>query len=155
MEQYIPYITGIMSVGTFLYVIAKDLFYGGNALANRFAKLKEETDNKLELARIDYQTRLDEYANNTRVVTNQILTNIALLEKGIMEFRLNMSENYMKRDSYYRASEELKRDYKEKNEELKSDMKEGFSRVERALSDMSQAIEAARKYNNVHNGVRT
>lgn len=133
--------------------IGEKLFGGGNLLANKFAKLKEENTKvkedvaaQIATVRNDHQTKLDEYATNTRVGIDQIRTNIHLLEKAILESRLELAQQYMRRDSFYKATDELKRDFKDDNKEVKSEMHAGFERIEKQLDAMSQAIEAARKH---------
>lgn len=131
-------------------LIAEKLFGGGNALANKFNKLERDTNAAITKLKDEHQFKLDNYAENTRVATDSIKTNLHLLEKGILEFRLEISQKlqeYMRRDSFYKVTDDLKRDFKEANTEIKTDMKDGFKRIEETLGEMTQAIEAARKHN--------
>lgn len=130
--------------------IAEKIWGGGNALAGKFATLKEDTTAQISTVRNDHQEKLDEYAQNTRVGVDSIRSNIHLLEKSILESRLELAQQlqlYMRRESFYKATDDLKRDFKDANTEIKSNMKDGFARIETTLGEMTQAIEAARKHN--------
>src|SRR4051812_16547665 len=113
--QTISFISLAVAVTMAVLGIAEKLWGGGNALASKFNKLERETSAAIAMVRNEYQIKLDTYAENTRVATASIISNIHLLEKGILEFRLLMAEQYMRRDSFYKATDELKRDFKDAN----------------------------------------
>jgi uncharacterized coiled-coil DUF342 family protein len=55
-----------------------------------------------------------------------------------------MAENYMRRDSYYKATDELKRDFNDRHNELKGDVHRGFEEMKEQMSHLAQSIEAGR-----------
>lgn len=134
-------LTLITTIGVFV----EKAFGGGNKLSNRFATHEKETLLAITKLQDAFYARCDTNNENHRVGFEAITANIHALQLGFLEFRAKMAEEYMRRDSYYKASEEIKADFKTKHDELKSDMKTAFARVEGTLSNMSQAIEAGRK----------
>lgn len=151
-------------------VLVKDIFSGSSKLTAKFYEAKEATRlevdklketysveiNNLkerysvEISRIrtDFLQRSETNESNSRVGNEAIVSNIHALREGLLEFRAKMAEEYMRNEHYNKATDELKRDFKEQKEELKSDMKDGFDRVEKTLGEMAQAIELARKSRN-------
>lgn len=165
-EYLVVGFSGLTLLGTF----AKDIFGGSAKLANKFHDMKDAT--KLEIdklketysveinnlkerysaetsrIRTDFLQRSETYESNARVGNEAVVSNIHALREGLLEFRAKMAEEYMRNEHYNKATDELKRDFKEQKEELKSDMKDGFERVEKTLGEMTQAIELARKSRN-------
>lgn len=146
---------------TLAATLIKDIFGGGTKLANKFHSLetntntamtahKEKFDAEIMKVRTDFLMRSETYEGNSRVGLEAITASIHTLREAALEQRAKMAEEYMRRDSFYKATDELKRDMKEKNDELKNDMKDGFERVEKTLGDMAQAIELSRKTRNQH-----
>lgn len=135
----------IISVIVLLISLGKDLFGGGNKLASKFSGLKEETTAKITALRMEFVTSRETSDANSRIGMDAITANIHRMELGLLEFRAKMAEDYMRRDSYYKASEELKRDFKEKHDDLKEDVSRGFASVKDQLDAMAQSIEAGRK----------
>lgn len=153
-----------------LVVLAKDLFNGGNKLSARFTemekalteqirlmtsanaaeivKFKDKHDGEIQRIRTDFLQRNETYEDNNRIGFEAITANIHALQLGFSEFRASMAENYMRRDSYYKATDELKRDMKDENIAVRKEMKDGFDRMERTLGEMAQANELARKSRN-------
>lgn len=142
-----------------LAVLGEKLFGGGNKLANKFAALElkhvsdialiEATHTKeLSTLRNEFMGRCELSDSNTRMGITTITNNIHLLEKGLLEFRAMMGENYMRRDSFYKAADEIKTNFKELNNATRDEMKSGFERVEKTLDELGQSIEANRKARN-------
>lgn len=134
-----------LTVITTIGVLIEKAFGGGNRLSNRFATHEKETLLAITKLQDAFYARCDTNNENHRVGFEAMSANIHALQIGFLEFRAKMAEEYMKSDSYYKASEGIKQDFKSKNDELKSDMKEGFARLEKTLSDITQSIEAGRK----------
>lgn len=131
-------------------VLAKDLFNGGNKLASAFSLLKEKTTKDITDLRLEFLEKIELRDTNAKVGFEAITANIHALQMGLLEFRAKMAEEYMRRDSYYKASEELKKDFKDKHDDLKAATQEGFKRLEDQIGAVSQAIEAGRKQSRTH-----
>lgn len=126
-------------------MLAEKLFGGGNKLAAKFASLEKETTAEITTLRMEFVEKYDRNNSNSRVGFDAITANIHALQLGFSEFRAQMAENYMRRDSFYKATDELKKDFNEKHGDLKADVHRGFQDVKDQLDAMSQAIEAGRK----------
>jgi DNA anti-recombination protein RmuC len=131
----------IVALGTLL----EKVFGGGNKLATQFASLEARTKEDMNKLRIEMMQRIDNHGDNSQVGFESIRSNINTLNMAILEFRAKMAEDYMRRDSFYKAFDELKRDFKDRNDDIKKDVDEGFERITRQLDAMSQAIEAGRR----------
>jgi hypothetical protein len=134
-----------LSSATFAFMIIEKTFGGGNKLANEFHKLDKRITNDVTSLRNEFLQHIDLNNTNYRVGLDAITANIHALQLGLLEFRAKMAEDYMRRDSYHKASDELKRDFKEANQDLKTDMQDGLERIEKQLDAMAQAIEEGRK----------
>lgn len=126
-------------------VLAKDLFSGGNKLASAFGLLKEKTTKEITDLRLEFLEKIELRDSNAKVGFEAITANIHALQMGLLEFRVKMGEEYMRRDSYYKASDELKKDFKEKHDDLKAEMHQGFSELKDQIGAVAQSIEAGRK----------
>lgn len=124
---------------------AEKLWGGGNALANKFANLKQETTASIADIRDEFVLKTGQHADNARIGFDAITANIHTLQLGFSDFRAFMAENYMRRDSYYKAAEKIETTFEKKHDELKMDMKDGFKRLEQMIDDVTQIIEANRK----------
>jgi hypothetical protein len=62
-----------------------------------------------------------------------------------METRAITAETYMRRDSYYKAAEEFKRDVREAHDDLKKEMHNGFEQIRDQVNAVSMSIEENRK----------
>lgn len=128
-----------------LVLIAEKLFGGGNALASKFANLKEDTNTKITAIRTEFIELNNIHATNARVGFEAITANIHSLQLGFSDFRAMMAETYMRRESFYKAAERIELAFDKKNSELKVDMKDGFARLEKQIDDVTQIIEENRK----------
>lgn len=149
------------------YVIGEKIFGGGNKLAAKFGSLELQTTNDINALsastthaintlsaqtttaisgmRLETHEKFEQRDNERRIGLDAITSNIHALQTGLLEFRVKMAEEYMRRDSYYKASEELKNDFKEKHDDLKAEMHQGFMDVKAQIGAVAQSIEAGRK----------
>lgn len=144
-SETIALIALAVSIVVSLLGFGEKIFGGGNKLARAFAELDKKKTEEITLLRNEFYQRVETHDGNYRVGLDAITANIHAMQLGLLEFRAKMAEDYMRRDSYYKASEDLKRDFKEKHDDLKDDMNKGFSAVKEQLDTMAQAIEAGRK----------
>lgn len=85
-----------------------------------------------------------QHANFSGVIVS-IGDRIHQLELKAMESRAIMGETYMRRDNYYKAAEEFKRDVKEAHDDLKQEMHAGFDELKEQITAVSMTIEENRK----------
>lgn len=134
-----------LTIASSLATLGEKLFGGGNKLASKFASLERNTTTEINSLRMEFVTSRETSDANSRVGMDAITANIHRMELGLLEFRAKMAEDYMRRDSYYKASEELKRDFKEKHDDLKHEMHQGFADLKDQVGAVAQSIEAGRK----------
>lgn len=134
-----------VSIVISLMGFGEKLFGGGNKLAAKFAQLDKDKTAEVTALRLELLQKIETRDNNARVGFEAVTANMHIIKEALLENRAKMAEEYMRRDSYYKASEELKRDFKEKHDDLKDDMNKGFASVKDQLDAMAQAIEAGRK----------
>ena len=97
------------------------------------------------LVRNDLLVRIEAQSANIGNVTANISDRIHQLELAAMETRAVTAETYMRRDSYYKAAEEFKRDVKDAHDDLKKEMRDGFEELREQISAVSMSIEENRK----------
>jgi hypothetical protein len=125
-------------------MLVEKIFGGGNKLASAFSSLKESTTKEITDLRLEFLQKIELRDNNARVGFEAVTANMHIIKEALLENRAQVAENYMRRDSYYKASDELKRDFKEKHDDLKDDMNKGFAALKDQLDAMAQAIELGR-----------
>lgn len=130
------------------FLVFEKLFGGGSKLANKFHDLSTNTTNQVSLLRTEVFSKVESIDSMYRVGLDAIVANQHRAEIGFLELRAKLAEEYMRAENFHKAADELKRDFKDANREIKEDMKDGFEEVKRQLSEMAQAIEAARKSTN-------
>jgi hypothetical protein len=131
------------------FVIDK-VFGGGMKYSSRFSAIEQKQLADIATLRMEFAAKISSIEETQRLGLDAIKSNIHLIQTAVLEFRLEMAKElgkYMLQDSFYRATDDLKRDVKDANQEIKNDMREGFERVEKTLDEMAQAIEAARQHN--------
>ena len=74
-------LSGLMLV----VVVVEKIFGGGNGLANRFAKLKDDTSKDIMDLRRDLTNRVDLYEDNFKVGLDAITSNIHALQLAALE----------------------------------------------------------------------
>lgn len=144
MNEVIAWIAIVCSVVTLMVTVGKDLFGGGRKLSDNFHRLERETEQKLQQQRNDFLMRSETNEDNQRVGMSAITSNIHALREGLLEFRAKMAEDYMRRDSYYKATDELKKDFKDRNDDLKLSMNTGFNAVYKRLDDITADMHVER-----------
>lgn len=166
-DELAIWITLAVSIISALYVVGEKLFGGGNKLAAKFgslelkhtqdiAAIKEkhaqdmaEIHNKhaeqLAQIRNEFYQRTETSDSNTRMGIQTITNNIHILEKGVLEFRAKMAEEYMRRESFYKAAGEITANFKELNSATRTEMHDSFARVEKTLDELAQSFEAVRR----------
>lgn len=102
------------------------IFGSGRGLSDRFAK----TDASIAALREEIHEKQDRSENSVGDALRAMREHTHSIEKAALESRAIAAETYMRRDSYYKASEELKRD-----------VNVGFERVEKRLERMESKFD--------------
>jgi hypothetical protein len=95
--------------------------------------------------RNDFLVRLEAHSSNLGNISANISDRIHQLELAAMETRAITAETYMRRDSYYKAAEEFKRDVREAHDDLKKEMHVGFEQIRDQVNAVSMSLEENRK----------
>lgn len=95
--------------------------------------------------RNDFATRIEIQTTNFGNVIASVGDRIHQLELKAMEFRAIAAEMYMRRDSYYKAADEFKRDVKDAHDDLKHEMSTGFENLREQINAVSMSIEENRR----------
>lgn len=122
----------IVAVLTLLINVGMNLFGGGRGLESRFATMERETADDLAKLRLEVQEKQDRSENNVGDALRAMREHTHSIEKAALEFRAIAAETYMRRDSYYKASDDLKRE-----------VNAGFDKVEKRLERMEGKIESS------------
>lgn len=122
----------IVSVLTLLINVGMNLFGSGRGLESRFATMERETTDALAKLRLEVQEKQDRSENNVGDALRAMREHTHSIEKAALEFRAIAAETYMRRDSYYKASDDLKRE-----------VNAGFDKVEKRLERMEGKIESS------------
>lgn len=148
-------LTLIISLVVLAYSIGKDLFGGGGKLTSKFAELdtKFATFDKATTAaitamRFEFIEKNERNNSNSQVGFEAIKSNIGELKLAFAEFRAKNAEEmnkYMLKESFYKATDDLKRDFNDKHNDLKADVHRGFEETRAQLDAMAQSIEAGRQ----------
>lgn len=153
----------IISGALFALTLAEKIFGSGNKLATKFSKLDKDTSDLTSALKLDYLNKFAAVAteanalrieflqkieirdNNSRVGFEAVTANMHIIKEAILENRAQMAEQYMRRDSYYKAAEDLKRDFKDKHDDLKHEMHAGFENLKDQIGAVAQSIELGRQ----------
>lgn len=100
----------LISGAGLVVIVAERLWGGGNGLAMRFSALKETVNGDIAKLRSEMTDRIDSYDGQVSTTVATLQANIHRMELAAMEFRAVSAETYMRRDNYYKAAEEMKRD---------------------------------------------
>lgn len=106
------------------------IFGGGRGLSDRFGKLEKAIHSEISELRKEIGEKQSRSETNVGDALNGIRQRMHDLELAAERQRANGAETYMRRDSYYKASEELKKD-----------MNAGFDRLERRLDRVDEKID--------------
>ena len=99
----------------------------------------------IALVRNDLMLRIEAQSSNIGNVTANISDRIHQIELAIAKTRGDVAETYMRRDSYYKAAEEFKRDVKDAHDDLKKEMHAGFEQIRDQVNAVSMSLEENRK----------
>lgn len=153
---------GLIFTGIGLFaMVAKDLFGGGGKLANAFHALDKKTSEAVTALdvkhtsettrlRLEMLDKIELRDNNARIGFESISANMHIMKEALLENRAKMAEEYMSKGSFYKATDELKRDFKEKHDDLKHEMHQGFADLKDQIGAVAQSIEAGRQSTRHH-----
>jgi hypothetical protein len=108
--------------------LGMSIFGGGRGLSDRFAK--QPTDTAVAKLREEIHEKQDRSENSVGDALRAMREHTHSIEKAALEFRAVAAETYMRRDSYYKASEDLKRD-----------VNSGFEKIEQRLQRMENKFD--------------
>lgn len=106
--------------------LGMSIFGGGRGQAERFAK----ADASIATLREEIHEKQDRSENSVGDALRAMREHTHSIEKAALEFRAVAAETYMRRDSYYKASEDLKRD-----------VNSGFEKIEQRLQRMENKFD--------------
>lgn len=122
----------IVSVLTLLINVGMNLFGGGKGFSEKFAAAERDTATEIAKLRTEISEKQDRSENNVGDALRAMREHTHSIEKSALEFRAIAAETYMRRDSYYKASDDLKRE-----------VNAGFDKVEKRLERMEGKIEGS------------
>lgn len=120
----------IIAAITLLINVGLHLFGGGRGLSDRFGKMERETAAEITKLRAEIHEKQDRSENNVGDALRAMREHVHTIEKATLEFRALAAETYMRRDSYYKASDELKRE-----------VHDGLDKIEKRLERMEDKFD--------------
>jgi hypothetical protein len=123
----VEWIAPAVAVVTLVVLVADKLFGGGRSLAREFAKLEKHMVDSIAAVRQEMQEKREMAIVQTGDAMTGMRTQMHQQENKHLEFRAMVAETYMRRDSYYKASEELK-----------GEMNRGFEKLDKRLERIEQ-----------------
>jgi phage shock protein A len=117
-----------------LLVIGTTLFGGGRGLSSQFAALDKSLTAAISLLRSEVTEQQQRSQSTVGNAMSSMRQQMHDLEKAMLTHRAEAAETYMRRDSYYKASDELKRE-----------VNTGFDKMEKRLERMEGKIDYDRK----------
>lgn len=136
--QLFAAIIGIVSA---VYVILEKVFGGGNALASKFAKLKDDTTKEIGELRKDMTERVDRYESNAGSGFDRLTANLHLLQVGFLEFRVKMAEGYISKDDNRLMYVDFKQALDRQFDDVKEQLRNGDQRMGR-IEDLVASLRA-------------
>jgi exonuclease VII large subunit len=124
----------IISLLTLAMNIGLAVFGGGRGLSDRFGAMAKSVTADIAELRKEVNEKQDRSENNVGDALRGMREHIHTIEKAVLEFRVLAAETFMRRDSYYKASDELKRE-----------VNSGFEKMEKRLERMEGKIDYDRK----------
>jgi hypothetical protein len=119
---------------TLVINLGMNLFGGGRGLSDRFAASQRDTTAEIAKLRTEIHEKQDRSENSVGDALRAMREHTHSIEKAALEFRAVAAETYMRRDSYNKASDELKRE-----------VNSGFDKMEKRLERMEGKIDYDRK----------
>lgn len=123
----IDYLAAAAGVMTFLALIADKIWGGGRALSRELSELDRSWAERLDEMKREMNEKREINTNNVGDALNGIRTQMYMIKEQLLEQRAEAAETYMRRDAFYKASEDIKRD-----------VKEGFTKIEVRLDRMEK-----------------
>ena len=124
-----------------LAVVLFKLVWGSSAdLQTQFATLGREITAGHSNLRNEWQGKFDAHTSNFANVVSNLNDRVHAIELAAAKYRGDVAETYMRRDSYYRSTEEFKRDVRVAHDDLKKEMNEGFGKLETQVADLNRVI---------------
>lgn len=128
-DIFAAYVPMFFSGITLLVLVGEKLFGGGNALAAKFHRLDKETTAAMAALENKITLKVDEYEDNSGVGFEAMRASIHALEKGLLEFRAKMAEQYVAKGGL---------------DDIKQDMRRGFEAVDKRMGELQDMIMWAR-----------
>lgn len=119
---------------TFAVNMGMNLFGGGRGLSTQFAALDKSLTAEISLLRNEITEKQERSQSQVGDSMSAMRQHMHDLEKAMLTQRAESAETYMRRDSYYKASDELKRE-----------VNAGFDKMEKRLERMEGKIDYDRK----------
>lgn len=123
-----------MSVLAVIVSLGTVIFGSGRGLSDRFSSLQNSISDSIDKLRQDIELKQDKTESTLISTINNLNDKLHMVEKANLEFRSTVAETYMRRESFYKATEKMERD-----------VTVAFEKVERRLDRMEVKFDAARK----------
>jgi len=136
--QFFAAVVGIVSAA---YVILEKVFWGSHALANKFAKLKDDTSKEVGELRKDFTERVDRYESNAGAGFERLTANLHFLQVGFLEFRVKMAEGYISKDDNRLMYVDFKQSLDRQFDDVKEQLRTGDQRMGR-IEDLVASLRA-------------
>lgn len=134
---------GLIVQGLGLSVVLFKLVWGsGTNLQIQFAGITKEFFEKQIKQQDDWVGRFDVQTSNFGNVVANITGRLHEIELAAAKYRGDVAETYMRRESYYQASAELKRDVQTAHADLKKEVHDGFQKLETQVDELSKTVMA-------------
>ncbi len=121
-------------------VLFKLVWGSGTNLQMQFASTAKEFFERIMVVRDEWSGKFDSHSSNFGQVVQNINDRMHQIELAAMESRAIAAETYMRRESYYRATEELKRDTQASHADLKKEMHAGFQKLETQVDELAKTV---------------
>jgi len=119
-----------VAVASLLMNAGMHVFGGGRGLSDRFAAVERDLKTEIAKLRAEISEKQDRSENNVGDALRAMREHTHSIEKAALEFRAVAAETYMRRDSYHKASDELKRE-----------VGAGLDKIEKRLERMEIKIQ--------------
>lgn len=121
----------VFSGGLLAVHIIDRIWGGASGLASKFAKLEKDLIESIASLRKDLIEKHDNTSGNVGEAMRGLTQRMHELELGQAKFHAYIGENYMRRDSYYKAMEETK-----------TEMRTGFDKLGKQVDDIRKEVVA-------------
>ena len=118
----------------------KFVWGSGAGLQAQFASITASSMAQVAQVRDEWQGKFDAHTANFGNVVANLNERIHAIELAAANMRADAAETYMRRDSYYKAADEFKRDVKEVHDDIKNEMNEGFLKLENQVAELTRLV---------------